>query len=101
MNRQNHQVPALVVVMFLALAASLEHPAGRGNPRAAVLATTLDRANGRFLAEDKSPTRQLGGTDNRGSHYWLARFRAGELAAQPHDPDPARAFAPTARVTAL
>lgn len=85
---------------FLALAASLEHLAGRGNPKAAVLATTLDRANGRFLAEDKSPTRQLGGTDNRGSHYWLARFWAEELAAQHDDPDLARAFAPIARALA-
>ena len=85
---------------FLALAASLEHLAGRGNPRAAVLATALDRANGRFLAEDKSPTRQLGGTDNRGSHYWLARFWAEELAAQHDDPDLARAFAPIARTLA-
>jgi len=47
---------------FLALAASLEHFASTGNARAGVLASTLDRANGRYLTEDKSPTRRLGGT---------------------------------------
>ena len=85
---------------FLALAASLEHLASTGNARAGVLATTLDRANGRYLAEDKSPTRQLGGTDNRGSHYWLARFWAEELAAQRENTGLAVAFEPIARALA-
>ena len=82
---------------FLALAASLEHLASTGNARAGVLAATLDRANGRYLAEDKSPTRRLGGTDNRGSHYWLARFWAEELAAQRENTGLAVAFEPIAR----
>ena len=85
---------------FLALAASLEHLASTGNTRAGVLATTLDRANGRYLAEDKSPTRRLGGTDNRGSHYWLARFWAEELAAQRENTGLAVAFGPIARALA-
>ena len=85
---------------FLALAASLEHLASTGNARAGVLAATLDRANGRYLAEDKSPTRRLGGTDNRGSHYWLARFWAGELAAQRENTGLAVAFEPIARALA-
>ncbi|MDO5068104.1 MAG: NADP-dependent isocitrate dehydrogenase [Propionibacteriaceae bacterium] len=83
---------------FLALAASLEHLATtQGNAKAAVLATTLDRANGRFLTEDRSPTRRLGGIDNRGSHYWLARYWAEELAAQHDDAELAAAFAPVAK----
>ena len=81
---------------FLALAASLEHLASTGNARAGVLAATLDRANGRYLDEDKSPTRRLGGTDNRGSHYWLARFWAEELAAQRENTGLAVAFGPVA-----
>ena len=85
---------------FLALAASLEHLASTGNARAGVLAATLDRANERYLAEDKSPTRRLGGTDNRGSHYWLARFWAEELAAQRENTGLAVAFEPIARALA-
>jgi len=34
------------------------------------------------LDEDKSPTRRLGGIDNRGSHFYLALFWAEALAAQ-------------------
>ena len=65
-----------------------------------MLASTLDRANGRYLTEDKSPTRRLGGTDNRGSHYWLARFWAEELAAQRENTGLAVAFAPVATALA-
>ena len=85
---------------FLALAAALEHLASTGNAKAAVLAPTLDRANGRVLAEDRSPTRRLGGTDNRGSHYWLARFWAEELAAQRENTGLAVAFGPIAAALA-
>lgn len=71
---------------FLALAASLEHLAQRyGNARAAVLAKALDVANGRFLDNDKSPTRKLGGIDNRGSHFYLTLYWAQALAAQDED----------------
>ncbi len=73
---------------FLALAVSLEHLATTtGNAPAQVLADTLDRATGTFLNEDKSPTRRLGGIDNRGSHFYLALYWAQELAAQTDDPD--------------
>ncbi len=86
---------------FLALAASLDFLARRtGNRRAQVLADTLDRATGTFLEEDKSPTRRLGGIDNRGSHYYLARYWAEELAAQSDDAALAAAFAPLARALA-
>ncbi len=86
---------------FLALAASFEHLAeAEGNARAALLASTLDRANGSFLDNDKSPTRRLGGIDNRGSHYWLGRYWAEELAAQTEDAELAAVFAPIAAALA-
>ncbi|WP_159794373.1 NADP-dependent isocitrate dehydrogenase [Puerhibacterium puerhi] len=82
---------------FFALAASFEHLASvAGNARAKVLADTLDRATGTFLNEDKSPTRRLGGIDNRGSHFYLALYWAQELAAQPDDAELAATFAPLA-----
>ncbi|NYI04703.1 NADP-dependent isocitrate dehydrogenase [Allostreptomyces psammosilenae] len=83
---------------FLALAVSFEHLAQRtGNARAQVLADTLDRATGTFLNEDKSPSRRLGGIDNRGSHFYLALYWAQELARQTDDPELAEAFADLAR----
>ncbi len=86
---------------FLALAVSFEQLAQRtANARAQVLADTLDRATGTFLNEDRSPTRRLGGIDNRGSHFYLALYWAGELAAQSEDPGLAEAFAELAQVLA-
>ena len=82
---------------FFALAASLEHLAGyTGNPKAKVLADTLDAATGTFLENDKSPGRALGTTDNRGSHFYLALYWVQELAAQEQDAELAAAFAPVA-----
>ncbi|MBA6436493.1 NADP-dependent isocitrate dehydrogenase [Streptomyces sp. GMR22] len=79
---------------FLALAVSFEHLAQKtGNARAQVLADTLDRATGTFLAENKSPSRRVGGIDNRGSHFYLALYWAQELAKQTDDADLAKAFA--------
>lgn len=81
---------------FFALAASFEHLATvTGNARAQVLADTLDRATGTFLNEDKSPTRRVGGIDNRGSHFYLALYWAQELAAS-DDAELAAAFGPLA-----
>lgn len=78
---------------FLALAASFEHLATRyDNPKAQVLADTLDRATGTFLNENKSPSRKAGELDNRGSHFYLALFWAEELAKQTEDPELAKAF---------
>ena len=83
---------------FLALAASFEHLARRtGNARAQVLADTLDRATATFLDRDKSPTRKLGGIDNRGSHFYLALYWAQELAAQSDDPALSADFTDLAR----
>ncbi|MFF5701081.1 NADP-dependent isocitrate dehydrogenase [Streptomyces sp. NPDC012794] len=86
---------------FFALAASFEHLATTtGNARAQVLADTLDRATGTFLNEDKSPTRRLGGIDNRGSHFYLAMYWAQELSRQIDDPKLAAAFDPLAKTLA-
>ena len=86
---------------FLALAASLEHLGQRNdNARALVLAKALDAANGRFLDNDKSPTRRLGGIDNRGSHFYLAMYWAQELAAQDDDAALKAIFAPLAAALA-
>ncbi|MDY0812788.1 NADP-dependent isocitrate dehydrogenase [Kitasatospora purpeofusca] len=83
---------------FFALAASFEHLARTtGNARAQVLADTLDRATGTFLNEDKSPSRRLGGIDNRGSHFYLAMYWAQELAGQTSDAALAEAFADLAK----
>jgi isocitrate dehydrogenase len=82
---------------FFALAASLEHLASYAdNKGAQVLADTLDQATETFLNEDRSPTRKLGGIDNRGSHFYLALYWAQEIAAQTADPDLAAAFKPFA-----
>jgi len=73
---------------FLALQVSLEHLANTfDNKKAAVLAKTLDLANDKFLVEDKSPARKVGGIDNRGSHFYLAMYWAEALANQNDDAD--------------
>ncbi|MEU2161372.1 NADP-dependent isocitrate dehydrogenase [Streptomyces sp. NPDC019208] len=83
---------------FLALAVSFEHLATTtGNARARILADTLDRATGTFLNENKSPSRRLGGIDNRGSHFYLALYWAQELAKQTDDAQLAEAFAGLAK----
>jgi isocitrate dehydrogenase len=78
---------------FLALAESFRHEATNGNARAGVLGECLDRATERLLNEDKSPARRVGQIDNRGSHFWLARFWAQELAEQTQDTELAARFA--------
>ncbi|WP_053752402.1 NADP-dependent isocitrate dehydrogenase [Streptomyces sp. MMG1533] len=86
---------------FFALVPSLEQFADfTGNSRAKVLADTLDRATATFLNEDKSPTRRVGGIDNRGSHFFLSLYWAQELARQTDDADLAKAFAPLAETLA-
>ena len=82
---------------FLALQASLEHLAQtQNNAKAQVLADTLDEANAKFLAEDKSPARKVGGIDNRGSHFYLAFYWAQALANQTKDAELKATFAPIA-----
>jgi isocitrate dehydrogenase len=82
---------------FFALAASLEHLAETtGNKKAMVLAETLDKANGKFLEENKSPGRKLGTLDNRGSHFYLTLYWAQALASQDEDAELKRIFTPVA-----
>lgn len=83
---------------FLALAASLEHLSNAyANPKAKVLANTLDQATGKFLDDNKSPARKVGGIDNRGSHFYLTLFWAQALAAQNDDAALQARFAPLAK----
>ena len=72
---------------FLALGASLEHLAEKfDNARARVLANTLNQAIAKFLESNKSPSRIVNEIDNRGSHYYFAKFWAEAIASQDHDP---------------
>ena len=83
---------------FFALAASLEHLSiVFRHAKARVLAETLDAATGRFLENDKSPTRKLGGIDNRGSHFYLALYWAEALSAQTSDPELRARYTPVAQ----
>ena len=79
---------------FMALAESLDH-LGRTykNPTAQILAKTLDQATAKFLDENKSPDRKVGGLDNRGSHFYLAMYWAQAVAAQTDDRALAAQFA--------
>ncbi|KGF21002.1 NADP-dependent isocitrate dehydrogenase [Pseudoglutamicibacter albus] len=83
---------------FLALAESFEK-FGRQTetPAAEVLGRALDAATGTFLDENKSPSRKVGELDNRGSHYYLVRYWAEELAKQTEDARLAEVFAPVAK----
>jgi isocitrate dehydrogenase len=82
---------------FLALAASLEHLGNvTGKKAALVLAKTLDQATGVFLDENKSPMRDAGELDNRGSHFYLALYWAEALAAQTESTELQQQFKPLA-----
>jgi len=73
---------------FLALGVSLEHVAiTTDNKKAQILADTLDAATGKFLDNDKSPSRKVNELDNRGSHFYLAMYWAQALAEQSEDTD--------------
>lgn len=79
---------------FLALVEALRFISRRdSNKNAMVLADALERALGTFLAENKSPHRDAGQLDNRGSQYFMARYWAEELAAQKDDENIRKQFA--------
>ncbi len=83
---------------FLALGPSFELLADTDEePKARVLAQTLDKATGRWLEEDRSPSRKTGELDNRGSHFYLALYWAQELAEQDEDSDLAERFGEAAQ----
>ena len=83
---------------FLALAVSFEHLANSfDNPKAKLLGDTLDQATGKFLLNNKAPSRKVNELDNRGSHFYLAMYWAEALAAQTKDGELASLFAPLAQ----
>jgi len=80
---------------FLAIGVSLEDLARKsGNAKAAVLADSLNDAIGKFLDENRSPSRKVNELDNRGSHFYLALYWAEALASQDEDPDLGDRFSP-------
>jgi isocitrate dehydrogenase len=86
---------------FLALAPSLEHFGDvTGNVKAKIIAKALDEATAKFLDNDKSPARQLGSIDNRGSHFYLALYWAVALAEQSEDAALKAKFSPLAKLLA-
>jgi isocitrate dehydrogenase len=83
---------------FMALTASYEHLDNViGNPKAAILAKTLDAATGKFLDNNKSPMAKVGELDNRGSHFYLCMYWAEALANQNDDAALKEAFTPVAK----
>ena len=83
---------------YLALAVSIEDLADKtGNDSARVLAEALNEANGRYLSENRSPSRKVNELDNRGSTFYLAMYWAEALAAQDDDAELAARFAPVAK----
>jgi isocitrate dehydrogenase len=83
---------------FSGLGASLEHLAATfDNEKAAILAEAMDQAIGKFLENNRSPARKLGGIDNRGSHFYLAMYWAEALASQSKDPELQSRFAAVAK----
>ena len=82
---------------FLALAVSIEDVATKtGAKKAQIVADALNEANGRYLEENKSPSRKVNEIDNRGSHYYLALYWAEAMANNPDDAELAARFKPVA-----
>ncbi len=71
---------------YCALVPSLEMIAEKsGNPKAKILAETLDDAIGKYLENGRMPSRKAGEIDNRGSSYYLSLYWAQTLAEQDKD----------------
>jgi isocitrate dehydrogenase len=78
---------------FLALAVSLEHMAEKySSNKCKILGQSLDKATEKLLLENKSPTRKLGGIDNRGSHFYIAYYWAEALYKQQQDKELSNIF---------
>ncbi|MBU1191534.1 MAG: NADP-dependent isocitrate dehydrogenase [Gammaproteobacteria bacterium] len=83
---------------FLALAVSLEDFARKhNNAPATVIATTLDKANGAYLNNNKSPSEKFGELDTRGSQFYLALYWAQALAEQNDNAELKKRFSPVAK----
>jgi isocitrate dehydrogenase len=83
---------------YCALVPSLELIASNAdNPKAAVLAETLDEAIAKYLENARTPSRKVNEIDNRGSTFYLALYWAQALAAQTKDTELQARFTPVAR----
>ena len=83
---------------FLALAVALEDLGQKtNNPDALILAETLDKANGMYLDNAKSPSSKVHELDNRGSHFYLTMYWAQALSAQAKNPELQAKFAKLAK----
>ena len=84
---------------FLAIAVTLEDLGRKtNNENAKILAIALDQANSLYLNNDKSPSRKIGGIDNRGSHFYIALYWAQALAAQNQNLELKSKFAELAQI---
>jgi isocitrate dehydrogenase len=84
---------------FLAIAVTLEDLGRKtNNENAKILAIALDQANSLYLNNDKSPSRKIGGIDNRGSHFYIALYWAQALAEQDQNLELKSKFAHLAQV---
>jgi isocitrate dehydrogenase len=82
---------------FCALVPSLEQAArADNNPKAAILAETLDVAIGKYLENQKLPSRKVKEIDNRGGSFYLGFYWAQALAAQDKDAELKARFAKVA-----
>ncbi|WP_020539635.1 NADP-dependent isocitrate dehydrogenase [Lewinella cohaerens] len=82
---------------FLALAVSLEHLGSTfDNSGAVILGNSLDKATSEFLQNDKSPSRKVNELDNRGSHFFLAKYWAEALSEQNENKELKEKFATVA-----
>jgi isocitrate dehydrogenase len=86
---------------FLAIAVTLEDLGRKtNNENAKILADALDKANSLYLNNDKSPSRKIGGIDNRGSHFYIALYWAQALAEQNQNLELKSKFAELAKILA-
>ncbi|MFN5925925.1 MAG: NADP-dependent isocitrate dehydrogenase, partial [Pseudanabaena sp.] len=84
---------------FLAIAVTLEDLSRKtNNENAMILAKALDQANSLYLNNDKSPSRKIGGIDNRGGHFYIALYWAQALAEQNQNLELKSKFAELAKV---
>ena len=83
---------------YCALVPSLELCATNdNNPKAAILAETLDAGIGKYLENQKLPSRKVNEIDNRGSSFYLGLYWAQALAAQDKDAELKARFAKVAK----
>ncbi|MBC7475639.1 MAG: NADP-dependent isocitrate dehydrogenase, partial [Candidatus Sericytochromatia bacterium] len=71
---------------YCALVPSFEQIADKsGNKKASLLAETLETAIGKYLENQKAPSRKVNQIDNRGSSFYLAMYWAQALSEQNKD----------------